>query len=62
MTVTNCFCMRSSRFLPTDPQGNNTLQTSTPTHFVHGRQVCFSFVFKKEQVKSDNIAEHEGIG
>ena len=62
MTATNCFRMRSSRFLPTDPQVNNALQTSAPTHNVHGRQSVFFVCVSEEQVKSDNVVEHKGSG
>ena len=61
MTATNCFCMRSSMFLLTDPaKVNNTRQTSAPTHNVHGRQTVFFVCVQEKQVKSDNVVEHSG--
>ena len=57
--VSVCVPQGFSRLIPQD---KSTLQTSAPAHDVHGKQsVLFERVLK-EQVKSDNIVEHEGIG
>ena len=63
MTATNCFCMRSSMFLPTDPAGKNTLQTSAPTHDDHGRLVFLKNTSSPTaSLNTNEVGERHTIG
>ena len=44
------------------PQGNDTLQTSTPSHDIHGKQSVLVVCIQEEQVKTNNIVEYKEIG
>ena len=63
VTETNFFRMRSSGFLPTGPAGERRAADQyTNTLCSRGKQSVLSVRVKKEQVKSDNIVDHESMG
>ena len=61
MTATNCFCGRSSEFLPTGLEEEHHAAIQYPNTRCSWQATCaFRTCLRKNTFKSDNIVEHEG--